>query len=205
MGRREPKVRDTRERVLVAALAEFAERGLQAASVEDIAARAGLTKGAVYYYFSDKHDLAADLQAQLWERLGREANRDIDPAAGTLENLERAFGSFLAALQDEAEARFFLRDCWATPALEVAGRREHESGVGLVRRHLAAGIESGELAAEIDADAAARVLLGVFAEATLHILTSGQVEATMEVVVRMIHSLAAPDRARRPRRFAVVR
>lgn len=205
MARREPKVRDTRERVLAAALAEFAEKGLQAASIEDIAARAELTKGAVYYYFSDKDDLAGDLQAALWQRLGRHARAELDPNAGALENLKGAFRSFLSALSDEAEARFFLRDCWASPSLDQAGRRTHETGVELVRALLEQGVESGELAAGVDVDAAARLLLGVFAEATLHILTTRQVEPTMEVVARMVDALAADDRARRRRLAGVAR
>jgi AcrR family transcriptional regulator len=191
MGRRAPKVRDTRERVLAAALAEFAARGLQGASIEDIAARAGVTKGAVYYYFADKEDLAADLQAQLWERLGEEANSGVDPDAGTLAHLEHAFGSFIATLHDEDEARFFLRDCSASPALSAASRREHVAGIGLVRPLLATGISSGELAPGLDPEATARVLLGAFSEATLHILTTGEVEPTLEVVTRMIRSLSA--------------
>jgi TetR/AcrR family acrAB operon transcriptional repressor len=202
MARREPKARDTRERVLAAALAEFAARGLHAASIEDIAARAELTKGAVYYYFADKDDLAGDLQAELWQRLGRQARADLDPRAGALDQLKQAFRSFLGALDDEAEARFFLRDCWASPALDPAGRRTHEAGVDMVRALLERGIASGELAAELDADAAARVLLGAFAEATLHILTSGQIDPTMDVVARLVDALGAGDRSRRPRTVA---
>lgn len=205
MARREPKVRDTRERVLAAALAEFAEKGLQAASIEDIAARAQLTKGAVYYYFADKDDLAADLQAQLWQRLGKQASADLDPGRGALENLKQALRSFLAALDDEAEARFFLRDCWASPILDQPGRATHESGVELVRQLLTTAQASGELAADVDVDAAARVLLGVFAEATLHILTTRQIEPTMEVVARMVDALGAGDRTRRRRLVGVAR
>ncbi len=199
MARRQPVVRDTRERVLAAALAEFSERGLAASSIEDIAERAGVTKGAVYYYFADKYDLAGDLQAQLWQRLGQQALAGIDPSAGALDRLDSAFRSFLGALDGQAEARFFLRDCWANPALDQAGRRTHEGGVALVTDLLTAGIDSGELAGDIDADAAARVLLGAFAEATLHILTSGEVESTMRVVARMIASLGAQNRTRHRR------
>lgn len=203
VGRREPKVRDTRERVLAAALAEFAERGYQSASIEDIAARANLTKGAVYYYFSDKDDLAADLQAELWDRLGRDANAQLELDASTLENLKRAFRAFLGALQDHAEARFFLRDCWAVPALGIAGRREHETGVAMVRSLLEEGVARGELVI-LDPEAAARVLLGAFAEATLHILTTGDAEATVEVVERMIDALAVPGSTSRRRRSGAV-
>jgi AcrR family transcriptional regulator len=46
-----------RHRIVVAAQQLFAERGYAAVSVDEIAAAAGLTKGAVYYSFKDKRDL----------------------------------------------------------------------------------------------------------------------------------------------------
>jgi AcrR family transcriptional regulator len=43
--------------ILDAALAVFAERGLAAARLEDIAKRAGLSKGTIYLYFPNKEEL----------------------------------------------------------------------------------------------------------------------------------------------------
>lgn len=43
--------------ILEAALAVFAERGLAAARLEDIAKKAGLSKGTIYLYFDNKEDL----------------------------------------------------------------------------------------------------------------------------------------------------
>lgn len=46
-----------RDRLIAAARKQFAARGYAEVSVDDIAAAAGLTKGAVYYQFADKTDL----------------------------------------------------------------------------------------------------------------------------------------------------
>ncbi len=54
----------TRERVLDAALAVFAERGVIGSSVEDICERAGFTRGAFYSNFTDKADLVDALVAR---------------------------------------------------------------------------------------------------------------------------------------------
>jgi AcrR family transcriptional regulator len=43
--------------VLDAAAAVFAEKGYQAARIEDIAARVGILKGSLYYYIESKEDL----------------------------------------------------------------------------------------------------------------------------------------------------
>jgi AcrR family transcriptional regulator len=45
------------DEILDAALAEFTERGFDAARVEDIARRAGISKGGVYLYFPSKEAL----------------------------------------------------------------------------------------------------------------------------------------------------
>src|SRR6266576_5052290 len=49
--------RDAREALLEAALQVFAERGYRDSSVDDIAERAGYSKGALYWHFSSKDDL----------------------------------------------------------------------------------------------------------------------------------------------------
>src|SRR5262245_52716272 len=43
--------------IVSAALACFAERGFAASRLEDVAKRAGVTKGTLYLYFSNKEDL----------------------------------------------------------------------------------------------------------------------------------------------------
>jgi len=182
-------VRDTKERVLAAALEVFAERGYQAATVEEIADRAGMTKGAVYYWFRDKEDLATDLQRQVWMTIATEAQRVLDPGASAIDNLKLAFRGYLLSLDHAAQARFFLRDCWAVASLDAANREQLEMGVNLVQQLVEDGIRRGDVA-DVDAETFTRVLLGAFAEATLHVLTKGHSEQAVEVVERLIDGFA---------------
>jgi AcrR family transcriptional regulator len=48
-----------RDELLKLALDEFAKRGFDEASLNEILAKAGISKGAYYYYFDDKEDLFA--------------------------------------------------------------------------------------------------------------------------------------------------
>lgn len=52
---------EVRERLLVAGAAVFAERGVHEARLDEVAARAGFSKGAVYSNFSSKDDLVAQV------------------------------------------------------------------------------------------------------------------------------------------------
>ena len=56
-SRREQYAEQTRQALLDAAAAAFAERGFTGTSIDDIAASAQVTKGAVYHHFSDKRAL----------------------------------------------------------------------------------------------------------------------------------------------------
>ena len=49
--------RETKERLLESAKAEFAEKGYMKASLRKICAGAGVTTGALYFFFKDKEDL----------------------------------------------------------------------------------------------------------------------------------------------------
>lgn len=58
LGRRTAaESKETRTALLRAAAASFAERGLNGAKLDDIARRAGVTKGAIYSHFDDREDL----------------------------------------------------------------------------------------------------------------------------------------------------
>lgn len=55
----------TRTRIVEAALAAFAGRGVRATTLEDVAACAGVTRGAVYWHFADKPALVSEVIAGL--------------------------------------------------------------------------------------------------------------------------------------------
>src|SRR6476620_11683152 len=58
----------TRDALLDAAATVFAERGFQGASLDEIAATAGYTRGAIYKHFADKEELLQEVCVRLNER-----------------------------------------------------------------------------------------------------------------------------------------
>jgi AcrR family transcriptional regulator len=59
----------TRAKILQAALGEFSERGLPAASTDDIAERCGVNKRMIYYYFGSKEGLYLAALESVYEKL----------------------------------------------------------------------------------------------------------------------------------------
>lgn len=62
------EVQDRRQQILEAAVAVFAERGYQRATVKEIAARAGVAPGTIYLYFRNKRELLLALAETLIRR-----------------------------------------------------------------------------------------------------------------------------------------
>lgn len=199
MARRQPRGLETRERILATALREFAARGYSAVTIEEIATAADVTKGAVYYWFANKDDLGRELQHALYDRLTTMSLQSLDPEADLVTNMRNGFHSYLEALGDLGEARFFLRDAWTIPALDEAGRRDHEIATEMVRETLAAAMHRREVVA-LDPDALARVLLGAWAEATLHMLSTGERTSTIAVIEHLLESLRPVGSVARRRR-----
>src|SRR4051794_28130562 len=110
----------TRAKLLRAAGGVFARRGYHEATLDEIADKAGLSKGALYYNFASKEDLFMALLADRLEaRLG-EAER-IEDFVATLERDPRwapLFFEFVAWAGRDARRRAELRERFVRPARE---------------------------------------------------------------------------------------
>lgn len=61
--------KETKERLLVSAKQEFLEKGYLKASLRNICKNAGVTTGALYFFFEDKEDLFASVVEEPLQRL----------------------------------------------------------------------------------------------------------------------------------------
>ena len=69
--------------ILDAALRVFAEKGYAAARMEDIAARAGVTKGTIYLYFSGKEEVFKTLVREMIGQALASASRQFSDFSGS--------------------------------------------------------------------------------------------------------------------------
>ena len=86
------------EAVLDSALQLFVTQGYDATSMDDIARSAGLTKGAVYFYFKDKLALASDLLARTENELFDPMYELIHQSRGTAADRIVIFTNWLAKM-----------------------------------------------------------------------------------------------------------
>jgi AcrR family transcriptional regulator len=166
MARQAERTEATTKAIEAAARKLFATRGFAATSIDDIAARAGVAKGAVYHHFASKEEIFARvldaLQAELAAApLPAAARRITDP----LDLIADAALRWLLAASEPERKRILLVD---GPAV-IGWQKWREIDAKYFGAGARAGIAAalGEGAAAKDVDAAAHLLLGAVMEAAL--------------------------------------
>ncbi|MBN6053733.1 TetR family transcriptional regulator, partial [Nonomuraea sp. RK-328] len=84
------KEEPVRGRLLSAATRLFAERGFEGTSVQEIVLAAGVTKGAMYHYFSSKDDLLHEIYARVLRMQMDRLTRIADGPGTVAERLHAA-------------------------------------------------------------------------------------------------------------------
>jgi AcrR family transcriptional regulator len=160
MTRHQPES-ERRAQILRAARAIFIERGYLAARVDDVAKRADLSKGAVYFYFKSKRDIfdaLVDEENQATLSYLSAAREDPRPAHLKLIELGWRYLDYFAGLK--SPPRFFL--LMSEMAIRDDDIRErvtaiHERFVAETAQLIGEGIEAGHFK-QIDPRAAALLL-----------------------------------------------
>jgi AcrR family transcriptional regulator len=161
------RLAQARERAVTAALDLVAAQGWAGASVTAIAARAGMSAGALYRHFPSKADLlvevfrrAADREVSVLEDVAR---AEAVAAGSSGELLRQAVSVFARRALDGPVLAFALLAEPADPAVEaerlVYRRRFRDVFAAIVR----AGVACGELPGQ-DPDLTAAALVGAISE-----------------------------------------
>ena len=119
---------DTRYRILETAAVEFAARGYEGVSLNQLIERLGMSKGSFYYYFDDKADLFTTVANLAWAIVLPSQELDLEALDG------EGFWPALESVMEQARARVranpwligFTRLIYDPP--DVAGVREALEG-----------------------------------------------------------------------------
>lgn len=164
---RREQARWRRERIIDAALAVFGRKGVEAASMKDLAAEAGVAPGLIYHYFTGKEALLLALITErgfLPELRRLLHERGAGPAASVLPEI---LAEFQRVLAERVDLLRILITGAATNAELRAGLDEIVSeGRRLLAGYLADRVAEGELRPH-DTAAVAGMLLGATAMARL--------------------------------------
>ncbi|AMO49815.1 TetR family transcriptional regulator [Enterobacter sp. FY-07] len=192
--RRAETMEENRSKLVAAARKAFAEKGFAAASMDELTASVGLTRGALYHNFGDKQGLLAAVVAQLD---GEMAQRARERAADILSPWDRLLAEGIAYIEMALDAEVqrivlldgpaFLGDPSRWPSQNACLQATREAVSEMVRN----GIMN-----PVDVEAAARLLNGAALNAALWVAASEDPQATLPKVIDAFTQLASGLRAR---------
>jgi AcrR family transcriptional regulator len=188
-GQRARMMEETRARLVRAARAAFAATGYAAASMDELTAAAGLTRGALYHNFGDKKGLLRAVIEELDAEMVGRAHAARDGAATPWEGfLAESVAYIELALEPEIQ-RIMLLDGPAVlgdpsqwPGQTACLRATTET----IRALVAAGTLR-----PVDPEAAARLVNGAALDAALWIAASGDPRAVLPRAVEAFRLLAS--------------
>jgi len=187
-GRRAETMKENRSKLIFAARKAFAERGFAEASMDDLTASVGLTRGALYHNFGDKKGLLAAVVAQVDSEIALRA-RDVAAAADTAwEKLMLEGAAYIEMALDPEVQRIVLLD---GPAFLGDPTRWPSQNACLeaTRSALAQMAASGTLR-PVDVEAAARLLNGSAVNAALWVAASDNPRKTLPIAIEAFRLLA---------------
>ena len=192
---RDDHVEATRRALLAAARRRFGTSGFAGTSLDDVAAEAGVTKGALYHHFRGKEQLFLEVYDQVEGELSARGMAAAAGGSDAVDGLQRGFAAFLDLALDPEVQRIALLD--APSVLGTAAKLEVDArhSLAAVRAAVEIGIAEG-LLAPLDPGAVASLLIAACSQAALLIATADDPAAARPRVGaaldRLLTGLAPP-------------
>jgi AcrR family transcriptional regulator len=132
-------VPDKRRQILAGAKHVFGEQGYERASVDAIAARAGVSKATVYHHFEDKQALFLAALFEECDALRGGLQACLERPAGDVEEaLQRLGERVLAVFLSPSAAGLYRQAVAESARLPEIGRLLFERGTGAIQESIAA-------------------------------------------------------------------
>ncbi|SCB60937.1 transcriptional regulator, TetR family [Rhizobium aethiopicum] len=187
--KRSQTMEENRVKLIAAARKAFAEKGYAAASMDELTAEAGLTRGALYHNFGDKRGLLAAVVDQIDTEMASRAQAIGARAGDDWQGLLDEGAAYIEMALDPEVQRIVLLD---GPAVlgDPSQWPSQSSCLQATRQTIERLIVQGALK-PVDPEAAARLLNGAALNAALWIAASDQPQDVLPKAVEAFDALAA--------------
>ena len=127
---------DAREALLRAAAEVFAEHGFRHASIDEVAARAGYSKGAVYWHFAGKDELFLALVSERIDAPTREMIDLLSSAPPDRDMAPEASRRFTELMREQRDLLLLDQEYWSRAVRDEKLRRRYAKRRAQLRREL---------------------------------------------------------------------
>jgi AcrR family transcriptional regulator len=156
------RARVTRGSIVDGAAAVFEEVGYGSASLSTVAERAGVTKGALYFHFKSKEDLALAVIEAQHALVTEDAKRTAALGQGAMSTIMMMCGSFGRQLVRETVVRAGIRLTLEASAFGQSVTEPYRDWIRTMEGLTLQGQAEGEINNAVDAAAFARYLIASF-------------------------------------------
>lgn len=186
--RRSETMEENRAKLIAAARRAFAEQGYAAASMDELTARAGLTRGALYHNFGDKKGLLAAVVHQIDSEMAARAQERAARANSAWQALLDEGVAYIEMALDKEVQRIVLLD--GPAVLGDPSQWPSQSSCLQATRVVVERLIAEGTIKPVDAEAAARLLSGAALNAALWIAASDNPEDVLPKAVAAFKALA---------------
>jgi len=192
--RRAETMEENRAKLIAAARTAFAEKGFAAASMDELTASVGLTRGALYHNFGDKKGLLAAVVAQVDGEMAQQAKAAASGVSDAWEKLVAEGIAYIRMAMDAEVQRIVLRD---GPAFlgDPSQWPSQNSCLEATRETITRLIDSG-IMKPVNVDAAAHLLNSAALNAALWVASSSEPEKALPKMIDVFIQLAGGLRNR---------
>ncbi|MEV4108390.1 ScbR family autoregulator-binding transcription factor [Nonomuraea sp. NPDC049695] len=159
---KQERARRTRQALLRAAAEAFAENGYQATSMNDIAARAEMAKGALTFHFPSKAAVAAAVIESFYDRWPPVAQRLRAEHASPLETVWSLLSHLAGGFREDALVRAAVRLQGETNLIDAPLPAPYRDWTDLLAGLYGEAEAAGELRPGIDPAELARITVAAF-------------------------------------------
>jgi AcrR family transcriptional regulator len=186
----------TRDALVDSAVELFTKRGYAATSLDEVARRARVTKGALYHHFSGKQALFEAAFGVVETTVKAQLAEILTGPGSAWERASSGLRQYIKICLDPSYQRIVIHEAPVVMGWERWREAEDHFSFGLVRASIQACVDSGEIE-ELPVEVTARLLFGALSSAATMIAsaedpkkTGAEVTAT---IIRMLERLRRPD------------
>jgi AcrR family transcriptional regulator len=121
------------ERLAASAFALFSERGINAVSLDDVAAHAHVTKGSLYWHYDSKDALIRAACNHYYRTYHRRINSELAHIIDPVKRLERTLDTAVTSCLEDRKNRIFTTEVFNLAAHDEELRRSWQQFVDNVR------------------------------------------------------------------------
>lgn len=160
---------ERKNQILDAAMDTFSKVGFHKARMSDIAAKSGLSKGSIYWYFENKNDLIINLLARVFEPELHDLRALINSTDPVRERLfayaDRSADDMIKMLKWTPLVYDFIALAFRQDSIKQSIMKYYQQNMDILETIIQQGLDSGELVADNARDAA--IAMGAILEGTV--------------------------------------